>query len=289
MESTDATPESWVDAQLSTRDFRRLSSFIEEACGIRISEGKQVMVEVRLRHRLRALRMSSFSEYCDHVLSSSQGPLEVPFMIDEITTNKTDFFREESHFEFLVNQALPELEKQGAGTQRPLKVWSAACSTGEEPYTLAMVLAEAGERRPGFRFRILGTDICNEVLAVAGRAVYGEERLAPVPPALRSKYFMRSRDRDSPLVRVMPALRSTLTLRRLNLLDRDYAMGEPMDVIFCRNVLIYFRHDTQTEVCTRLCRCLRPGGYLFLGHSETIHGMDLPATQVLPTIYRMPL
>lgn len=286
---SDPALEPWTSARLNHRDFRRLGSYVEEVCGIRIPEGKQVMVEVRLRHRLRALGLRSFSDYCERLLSPSTGPEELPFFIDEITTNKTDFFREDFHFQYLTKHALPDLETRGAGSHHPLSAWSAACSSGEEPYTLAMVLTEASQERPGFRFRILGTDICNEVLSVAKRAVYEESRIDPVPRGLRAKYFMRSRDRDQPLVRVVPALRSTVSLRRLNLLDADYDIAEPMDIVFCRNVLIYFSHDTQVQVCRRLCHQLRPGGYLFMGHSETINGMNLPVTQVVPTIYQKPL
>jgi chemotaxis protein methyltransferase CheR len=278
--------EAWTLAKLGARDFQRLSQYIEEVCGIRIPPSKQALLEGRLRRRLRALNMRTFAEYCDHVLASDAGLDEIVPMIDEVTTNKTDFFREPLHFDFLSNEGLPTLAKMGAGTHYPLRAWSAACSSGEEPYTLAMVLAEFAFSRFGYRYSVLGTDICSDVLEQAQRAIYPDDRIEPIPFAMREKYLLRSKKRTERLVRIAPHLRTHVQFRRLNFMDQDYQIAEPMDVIFCRNVLIYFSRETQAEICTRLCDHLRPGGYFFIGHSETLHGMFGDLRMVAPTIYR---
>lgn len=278
--------DAWTMAKLGARDFQRLSQYIEELCGIRIPPSKQVLLESRLRRRLRALSMRTFAEYCDHVLTSDAGPDEIVPMLDEVTTNKTDFFREPLHFDFLLNQGLPALAKMGAGTEYALRAWSAACSSGEEPYSLAMVLAEFAFSRFGYRYSILGTDICSDVLEQAQRAIYPDDRIEPIPSAMREKHLLRSKKRSERLVRIAPHLRTHVQFRRLNFLDRDYQIDEPMDVIFCRNVLIYFSRETQAAICTRLSEHLRPGGFFFIGHSETLQGMFGDLRMVAPTIYR---
>lgn len=277
---------SWTNAVLLPRDFERLSAFIESHCGIRMPAGKKVMLESRLRKRLRHLGLTRFTDYCDLVLRDGSDA-EVVQMIDAVTTNKTDFFREPQHFEHLVKSALPALmQAEGAGIRRDLMVWSAGCSSGEEPYTLAMVLSEVARRLPGFRFLILGTDICSDVLERARSAIYEESKVDPVPTELRKRYLLRSKNSEQGLVRICPELRSLVRFRRLNFLDEDFGLREPMDVIFCRNVFIYFDRDTQEAILRRFCRNLVPGGYVFLGHSETINGLRVPLTQVAPTVYR---
>ncbi len=288
-ESRDLTVdanEAWTTARLRVREYQRLSHYIEELCGIRIPPGKRVLLEGRLRRRLRALKMKDFVQYCDYVMSSETGLDEIVAMIDEVTTNKTDFFREPAHFDFLNNEGLPTLAKMGAGPRYPLRAWSAACSSGEEPYTLAMVLADFALSRVGYRYSILGTDICSEVLEQARRAIYPDDRIEPVPFPMRERYLLRSKNRTDRLVRIAPHLRVHVSFRRLNFLDPDYQINEFMDVIFCRNVLIYFSRETQATIITRLCSHLRPGGYFFIGHSETLQGMLGPLRMVAPTIYR---
>jgi chemotaxis protein methyltransferase CheR len=282
----DGSVEAWATARLQVREYQRLSGYIEELCGIRLPPNKQTLLEARLRRRLRMLGMSDFREYCDHVLSSKRGLDEIVPMVDEITTNKTDFFREPFHFEYLTSHALPDLVKGGAGTHRELHLWSAACSSGEEPYTLAMVVADFAQSRLGFQYTILGTDICTEVLEQAQRGVYTDDRIEPVPFLQRERYLLRSRNRTARLVRVVPHLRAHVTFRRLNFLDRDYQLDQRMDVVFCRNVLIYFSRETQEAVVNRIASHLRPGGYFFLGHSETLQGMDVPLRPVATTVYR---
>ncbi len=165
-------------------------------------------------------------------------------------------------------------------------VWSAGCSSGEEPYTLAIVLSEYAAAHPGFHFRILASDISTDMLERAEMGIYSSECVAPIPLALKRKYLLRSRDSQSPRVRVAPELRKLVDFRRLNFMDSDYMLAEKVDAIFCRNVLIYFDRATQESILRKLVHNLTPSGYLFVGHSETLHDMDLPVIPVAPALYR---
>jgi chemotaxis protein methyltransferase CheR len=267
---------------LSRGDFERLAAFIEAECGIHLPPAKRTLLESRLGRRVLELGMCNFTEYCDLVLGGDGD--ELVQLLDRTTTNKTDFFREARHFELLVTSVLPALARGGAGERRPIRVWSAGCSTGEEPYTLAMVLAAEAERRP-LRFEILGTDLSTRALRRAEAATYSEDQIQPVPVVLRRRWLLRSVD-DPQVVRVRRELRDLVQLRRLNLLDRDYRLGARVDVIFCRNVFIYFDRATQEAVLRRFARCLAPGGFLFLGHSETASGLDVPFDALAPAFYR---
>jgi chemotaxis protein methyltransferase CheR len=274
---------------LSATNYRRLSELIYDQCGIHLAAEKQSLLESRLRKRLRSLSMASTAEYCSYVLASGGRAEELPHLIDVVTTNKTDFFRESQHFDFLIRTALPSLESsRGAGTGQGVLLWSAGCSTGEEPYTLAMVLTEHAERNSRFQFRLLATDISTVVLEQARRAVFRSELVQPIPADLRRKYLLRSKDTQKRLYRVVPELRDKVEFRRLNLMDGDFGIGEPVDIIFCRNVIIYFDPPTRARLLQKFTRQLRPGGYLFLGHSETLHGLDVPLTPAGPTVYRKP-
>ena len=266
-------------------DFRRLSAFILRETGIKLSPTKKSMLEGRLQRRLKALEMSSFRAYCDFLFSPGGYPERVP-MIDLVTTNKTDFFREPAHFAFLQSRVLAELTR-GAGSG-PLKCWSAGCSSGEEPYTLAIVLSEYAEQHPLPPYSILATDLCTEVLATAARAVYPEGRAADIPLPLRQKYLLRSKNRADQSVRMAPAIRQKVQFSRLNFMQDSYDVPSDFSIIFCRNVLIYFDKATQEAVINKLCRHLCRGGYLFLGHSESITDMDVPLEQIRPTVFRKP-
>jgi chemotaxis protein methyltransferase CheR len=276
-----------MSATLSKSDFQQLSSFIYTNLGIKLPEQKSTMLTGRLTKRLRALEISSFSEYCEFLFSPEGLETELVHLINVITTNKTDFFREPSHFTYLTGEALPTLQKQHtfAGLNR-LRMWSAGCSTGEEPYTLAMVLSEFQTSQAGFKFEILATDISTRVLEIARRAVYPMGAIEPVAPLLRKKYLLRGKNKKNPQVRVVPELRRLVRFGRLNFMDEDFRLPEKVDIIFCRNVIIYFDKKTQEKLMIKFCRYLRQGGYLFLGHSESLHGYDTPLVQVAPTIYR---
>lgn len=273
--------------ELSPELFVRFSSFITETLGIKMPRTKQPMLQSRLQKRLRQLKLNSFDAYYDYVFSSEGRNKELHHLLDAVTTNKTDFFREPRHYEVLIQTVLPDLlHCNRPGLRRPLKVWSAGCSTGAEPYTLAMVLSEFADGLDGFSFKITATDISTRVLETARTAIYEERNAAPIPPACRKKYLLRSKDRRRPLVRIVPELRRLVEFRRLNLMDPDYGLPESMDLIFCRNVIIYFDRETQQAVLARLCRRLKHGGYLFMGHSETLNGFRLPLRQIAATVYQ---
>ncbi len=274
---------------MSSHDFRRLSEFIEAELGIKMPDAKKTMLESRLQKRLRILGLKSFSEYCDYLFSNEGVESELVHTIDMVTTNKTDFFREPEHFDYLMQEVLPEMVKsQGSGVARRFMVWSAGCSTGEEPYTLAMVLNEFADRYPGlgFQYTVLATDISSRVLEVAKRGIYPEERITPIPMPLRKKYLLRGKGSNNGLVRIVPELRALVKFRRLNFMEEDFGMREPLDSIFCRNVFIYFDKPTQERLLDRFCRHTVPGGYIFIGMSETLSGMNLPLSRVNPSIYK---
>jgi chemotaxis protein methyltransferase CheR len=273
-------------AALSDADFRRLSAFIESELGIRMPETKRVMLESRLQKRLRKFGFNSYKTYVDYVFSDEGRESELINMIDAVTTNKTDFFREAEHFDYLVGKILPTAEaRDGAGVTRPFSVWSAGCSTGEEPYTIAMVLEERRCIDPRFSFRIFASDLSTQVLDKAKEAVYEESKVEVVPMSFKKKYMLRSREKDRALVRMKPAIRSKVGFARINFMDDRYPVSETFDVIFCRNVIIYFERAIQEAILKKLCVHLRAGGWLILGHSETLTGMDMPLRGVAPTIY----
>jgi chemotaxis protein methyltransferase CheR len=279
--------DNFSDRVLSDSDFTRVSRFIHARFGIHLPPTKKSMLEGRLRKRMKAIRIDSFARYCDYLFTGDGMAAELPHMIDAVTTNKTDFFREPSHFAYLTDRALPELvEGQGRTTRKQMLLWSAACSTGEEPYTLAIVLSEFADRCPGFDFSILATDISTRVLDTAKEGIYEDEKIEPIPMVLRKKYLLRSRDASQRKVKIAPAIRERVTFLRMNLAENRYAIPEGIDVIFCRNVLIYFDAATQERLINQFCRHMSPGGFLFMGHSETINTMKVPLTYVAPTIYR---
>lgn len=267
--------------------FEAFGRFVTTELGIKMPASKRTMLQSRLQKRLRRMNLPSFEAYFEFVFSDEGREQELHHFLDTVTTNKTDFFREPRHYEVLLDCALPELlQRGGVGVGCPLEIWSAGCSTGAEPYTLAMVLDEFGRQVEGFSYKIMATDICTRVLAAAKTAVYAEREAAPIPPTTKKKYLLRSKDRARPRIRIVPQLRHRVTFRRLNLMDADYGMDDAMDIIFCRNVIIYFDRPTQYGVLSRLCRCLKTNGFLFMGHSETLNGFDLPLRQVTANVYR---
>jgi chemotaxis protein methyltransferase CheR len=268
---------------LNSRNFDALSRFIYDYSGIKMPITKLTMLEGRLRRRLRATGIADFNGYCDYLFKHGGIEKEAIFLIDAVTTNKTDFFREPKHFEFMENTGLPELAAAG---HKRFRLWSAACSIGAEPYTMAMVMQDFVERTSGMDYRILATDLSTDVLQAARRGVYPRDMIQPVSAEMRRKYVMISKDASRGDVRVHPRLRATVGFARMNLMDHAYKVGEPMHMIFCRNVLIYFDKPTQAKVLTRLCDCLLPGGFLYVGHSETVTGISLPVRQVANTVFK---
>lgn len=263
---------------------RRLASVVTDQLGIRLPEAKLEMLYSRLQRRLRLLELDSLADYEARLADPRYAAAERTALFDLATTNKTDFFREPAHFDYLVDTALPQL---AAGRSRwTLRVWCAGCSSGQEAYTLAMVLADHAARNPGFDFSIVGTDISTAVLAQAAAATYDAALVAPVPAALRARYVMRGRGAQAGKVRIVPELRAKVRLGRLNFMDETYGVPDDFDVVFFRNVLIYFERPTQEAVINRQMRHLRTGGYLFVAHTESLSGLDVPLTQVGTSVFR---
>ena len=270
---------------LTDEDFGKLSSFIYEELGIKMPYTKKVMVQSRLHKRVADLKMASFKEYIEFVFSKEGQGEEIIKMIDLITTNKTEFFRESSHFEFLTNKVLPEIcSDKSAG--KKIKIWSAGCSSGEEPYTIAIILKEFFQNYQDFDFEIFATDISLRILQKAATAIYHEDRIKTIPSDLKRKYFLRSKDQSNKTVRLVPEIRSRVNFQRLNFMDPYYSIEKEFDIAFCRNVLIYFDTETQQQVISKIASKIKYGGFFFLGHSESITNMRVPLRQIEPTIFR---
>jgi len=275
-------PQTAFD-HLELREFQMLASYISEYSGIKMPPTKKTMLEGRLRRRLRATGIATFAEYCRYLFDEDGLESEAIFLIDAVTTNKTDFFREANHFDVLKNVIVPDLAEGGVAD---LRIWSAACSTGAEPYTMAMVLEEAVEERQLRSYSVLATDLSTDVLASARKGIYPTSMLKPVPAPLRRKYVLEPKDPEMDCMRIHPRLRSRVGFARMNLMDEAYPVEEAVHVIFCRNVLIYFDKPTQAKVLSRLCDCLATGGYLTIGHSETISGFGLPLRMISNTVFQ---
>ncbi len=281
----NAIGTSYLDTQMSDKVFEKLGTFIEDGYGIKMPPSKKTMLQGRLSKRLRLMGMNSFESYCDFILNNTNKS-EIVNMINAVSTNKTDFFREPEHFSYLINTALPDLvDNRPAQIRTPFVFWSAGCSTGEEPYTLAMVLSDYAETNPDFSFRILATDISTDALNKGKAAIYKKERVDPVPKQLKKKYLLKSKNPKKNLVRIALNLRQLISFQRLNFLD-NFDLRKTVDVIFCRNVIIYFDKEVQRKLLNKFYQHLRTGGYLLIGHSETMNGIDLPFVNVAPTIYK---
>lgn len=281
-------PGTLVDpGHMSSQDFERLARFIHAYSGIKMPASKRTMVEGRLRRRLRTTGHATFASYCRFLFEDNGLDREALHLINAVTTNKTDFFREPEHFRRLTGEMLPDLANRREITgKEPLTIWSAAASNGAEAYSLAMTCESFGNVR--LPYSIIATDICTEVLETGIRGIYPDAMFEPVPTALRERFVRRHRDRARGLGRIVPELRRRVRFGRLNLMDTSYGLPRDMDIIFCRNILIYFDKLTQQQVLRRLSAHLRPGGYLVLGHSESLSGTDLPLEQRAPTIFRHP-
>lgn len=268
--------------EFGDEDFRALRKLVKDVTGINLSEQKRELVYGRLARRLRALNLRSFREYRN--LLSSDGGSELVQFCNAITTNLTAFFREPHHFEHLQTQVLaPLLARPGAS--RRLRIWSAGCSSGEEPYSIAMAVLEAIPEPDQWDIRILATDLDSDVLARARRGVYTAERLRLLSTERRERFFVPMPEMKEPSFAVRPQIARLLTVKQLNLMH-PFPMKGPLDVIFCRNTLIYFDKDTQRDLIARISRLQRPGDLLFLGHSETLFKVSADYTLIGRTIYR---
>ncbi len=270
---------------LSDREFRMLQQLIYREAGIHLSDAKKALVSGRLTRRVRALGCRDFTAYYQHVESNQN---ERTSMLDCISTNETRFFREPKQFEFLDETVLPHWRALGDAGQIPkrIRAWSAACSTGEEPYTLAMLLAAHFPAAEGWSVEILASDLSTRVLDAAREGVWPIERSHDIPERLRKAYMLRGIRSEEGRMRAHPALKSMIEFRRINLNDRDYGIRGTFDLIFCRNVLIYFNRDSKEAVIQRLLRYLSGSGLFFLGHAESLTPSAYGMEHAGPTIYR---
>jgi chemotaxis protein methyltransferase CheR len=266
---------------LTGREFEQIRRLAYEKFGLDLRNGKEPLVSMRLGKKIRELNLRSFQEYYRHVMEDQTGEA-LTAMIDALTTNHTSFFREAAHFEFLRQAILPGLRQR-----ERIAIWSAACSTGEEPYSIAFCLLEELGEPALTKIRILATDISTRVLASARRAAYPADRFDGVPTHQLRRYLLRGEQRWKGWYRVKPEVRAVVEFRRLNLMEQFSQLG-PFSVIFCRNVMIYFDKPTQQDLVNRLAGRLEPGGYLLIGTAESLNRVDHPLRYVQPAIYRKP-
>lgn len=274
-------------APLGESEFRLLRDLIFEASGITLSDSKTQLVASRLARRLRAHGLTRYRDYYELVTRRDPQGAEMREMLNAITTNKTDFFRESHHFDFMRSTIFGEMiERARATGERRMRIWSAGCSTGEEPYTLAMTIRSAFPAPSGWQFEIVATDLDTAVLERARAGIYPEETIAPVPDDLVRRYFRRGTGANVGKVRVTDELRDLVTFEQLNFVRQPWPVQGPFDLILCRNVMIYFNLETQHRIVEGFAERLRPGGYLFIGHSETLNGMQHLFDPLRGTIYR---
>ena len=269
---------------LSDGDFAKFQQLINREAGIWLAPVKKALVVGRLGRRLRDLGMATWSEYYGLVVANEAERFR---MLDAISTNETHFFREARTWEFLVNQLFPAWKVEAEAGLRPrrIRAWSSACSTGEEPYTIAMTLLASFPR--SWSLEIFASDLSTKVLERAQRAVWSVEKADEIPPTYLKAFMLRGEGQQAGLMRAGPEIRSLCTFTRLNLAEDAYPAIGQFDMVFCRNVLIYFDRETKERVIARLIDRIGPGGYLLLGHSETLNGFSARARAVLPTVYQV--
>ncbi len=272
---------------LTEHDFRRFQSIIYRTAGIHLSQTKRAMLAARLSKRLRALQIARYDEYLEHLQSSSD---EIVEMLDCVATNETRFFREQKQFQFLESVLIPrwKAEAEAGKRARSVRVWSAGCSTGAEPYSLAMALLAAFSCGPEWQISILATDLSMRALDAAVNGIWPVEQAATIPEAWLKRFMLRGRGSQQGKMKAGEEIRSVITFLRVNLNDDDYPVGNGFDLILCRNVLIYFDGPSRRGAIDRLIDRLVPGAFLFIGHAETLHGVTARVRHVAPTIYQLP-
>jgi chemotaxis protein methyltransferase CheR len=283
-EKNDVAGGGFRYQQLTDVQFQKFSSLVYEKTGIYLKPEKKELLNARLGKRLRSTGIVSFQEYYDYVMHDASGE-ELVQLIDSVSTNFTSFFRESAHFDILTRRVLPGLLADRKRKKRDILLWSAACSSGEEPYTMAMVLDDFARTHQEIRFRIMATDISTRVLALARKGVYGDDRTGKVPAPFLKRYFQKGVGEAAGYVRIKEDIRRLVQFDRFNLMG-EFPWREAIDVIFCRNVMIYFNRETQQELVSKFHQALVPGGHLFIGHSESITGLKHAFTQVDATAYQ---
>jgi chemotaxis protein methyltransferase CheR len=280
-----SVPAGGMGAVLGDIEFRFLRGFVLEQCGISLSDQKRQLVQGRLQRRLRTLGLKDFRGYCDLLRTDSAS--EMGELASAISTNVTSFFREAHHYDLLADELLPRWLQQKRRDGDRLRIWSAGCSSGEEPYALAMVLAEALEQRTGVAVdaKVLATDLSPQALEAARKGMYSLDRISGISDERCRRWLLRGSGEFEGLACVHPRLRELVTIQPLNLLH-DWPMRGPFDAIFCRNVVIYFDQPTKQRLFRRYAELLPAGGYLFLGHSESLHGINDDFELIGRTVYR---
>lgn len=268
-----------TDLKLSEADFAKFSKLAYDHFGLDLHAGKQGLVAARLSKKIRQLGMRSFKEYYDHVTSDASGEA-LESMVDDLTTNHTSFFRESQHFDLLRKKILPQIRHR-----RTIDIWTSACSTGEEPYSIAISLAEEVGVHGSPEIRILASDISTRVLAKARRAVYPEERFRSIERSLLQRYLLRGTNPAALNYQMKPEIRKMVEFKHMNLM-KSFSTLPLFPVIFCRNIMIYFDKPTQQDLVKRLAAHLEPGGFLLIGHSENLNAIDHGLTYVQPATYR---
>jgi chemotaxis protein methyltransferase CheR len=282
-EPAPMTTVALSSAELTEGQFQAISHLVKDLCGINLHDGKRELVKARLNKRLRQLGMDDFSQYLDYI-ATDNGQAELLAMLDALSTNLTSFFREGAHFDLLRETIVPEMVRR-ADKGRRMRIWSAGCSTGEEPYSIAIVLKEVLSDLAGWDVRVLATDLSSRVLEIARRGIYGQDRLRQVPGGVIATHFRCVGPREPRAYQVCDQLRRIVTFARLNLME-SWPMRGPFDAIFCRNVMIYFDKPTQNRLVERFWELLAPSGVLFIGHSESLAGVRHQFKYVQPTVYR---
>ncbi|WP_321285673.1 protein-glutamate O-methyltransferase CheR [uncultured Sunxiuqinia sp.] len=274
-------------AEISEQDFFILSKMLTEKYGIKLPMEKRIMFQARLQARLRWLGYASFSDYRDFVLNPKHTRQELGEMIDLVSTNKTEFFRENEHFELLKKDILPQLMSMINLEEPFLNCWSAGCSKGHEAFTLAMILDDFEKKYlPGLDFHILGTDVSRQIIQYAQKGIYPFSESEPIPVEFRKSYLLRSKDQTIPKIKIVNALRSRVDFCYGNLMDDEYELKSRFQIIFLRNTLIYFETETQTAILRKVIKQLQPGGFLFIGHSESLINRGLTIESVAPSVYQ---
>lgn len=273
--------------KITTKDYNFIRDLVYQETRINLGDSKRELVSARLGKRLRANNLGSYTDYCQ-LLQSHKDSGELYHLIDAISTNHTFFFREINHFNYLNSNILPDFASGQLGSGKELKIWSCACSTGEEPYSLAVSLEEFFGKKPGLDWKINCSDISNRVLDFASKGIYDQERLKNVKAEWLKRYFQKGEKQMDGYYRVRPELSRKIDFQRVNLFAPKYPWYEKFHVIFCRNVMIYFDRETQQELVGRLAQHLVPGGYLLIGHAESLAGIQHPYQSIKPAIYKMP-
>ena len=270
---------------LKDSEFEKFSRYVYDKCGINLHDGKKELVKARLGKILRQRDFRSFSQYYDYVVNDKSGN-ELILLLDSISTNLTYFFREPQHFDFLRSKALPEIIKMKMSSRNNcLRFWSAGCSSGEEAYSIAIAVSEIFNNRDDWQTKILATDLSTKVLATAHNGVYEEKKIESIPYELRRRYFQKGDNRWKGYFRVKQEVRKKISFERLNFMEEFY-FNVPFDVIFCRNVMIYFDNPTKEALIGKFFQNLSNGGYLFAGHAESLTGLKHPFKYIQPSVYQ---